>query len=87
MDKISVDRAQNAMQQRVTQHDLALRLTAHALNVRSDRPVYSEDGEFLGHWQDKAWIERLRSIARDLADIQRDSWVQAGVEFIGFGEE
>jgi hypothetical protein len=74
MTKQSVDRAQNAMQQRVSKHELTRQLVAHALNVSSDRPVHDEDGEFLGHWQDEAWIERLRGLARELADIEKNTW-------------
>jgi hypothetical protein len=74
MTKQSVDRAQNAMQQRVSKHELTQQLVAHALNVSSDRPVHDEDGEFLGHWQGEAWIERLRGLARDLADIEKSDW-------------
>ena len=81
MTKISVDRAQNAMQQRVSKHELTQKLVAHALNVSSNSPVYSdEDCELLGHWQDVEWIERLRGLAKDLAGMEREVWMQAAEE-------
>jgi hypothetical protein len=74
MTKQSVDRAQNAMQQRASKHELTRQLVAHALNVSSDHPVHDEDGEFLGHWQCEPWVERLRGLARELADIEKNTW-------------
>lgn len=71
MTQKSVDRAILAQSTKVTEKTLLInRLIAHALNVSSDRPVYDEDGEFLGHWQDPQWVLTLRSLARDLADIE-----------------
>jgi hypothetical protein len=73
----------------VKRRQLTKLLAAHALNVSSDRPVHSEDGDFLGHWQDQVWVERLRELARELADLEKDMWVQAGVKFVNsdFGEK
>jgi hypothetical protein len=74
MTKKAVDRAHNAMQQRASKHELTQQLVAHALKVSNDRPVYDEDGDSLGHWQDEAWINRLMELARELADIEKNTW-------------
>jgi hypothetical protein len=74
MTKQTAVHAQNVMQQRVSRHELTQQLVAHALNVSSDRHVYDDDGEFLGHWQDEDWVERLRGLARELANIQKNTW-------------
>lgn len=66
----------------VNKRQLTLLLVAHALNVSSDRFTYTEDGEFLGHWQDEKWIERLRKLARELADIEKERCLKAASEFV-----
>jgi hypothetical protein len=87
MTKIAVNRAiaaqsSNALQQRVDRRELPNRLAAHALSVRGDRPTYDDNGEFLGHWQGEEWIEKLRSLARELADLEKDKWIAAEATFI-----
>ena len=64
----------NPLQQQVDRHHLTQQLVAHALNVSSDCPVHDDDGEFLGHWQDEAWIKTLLVLARKLAEIEGNNW-------------
>jgi hypothetical protein len=72
----------NELTSSVRKRQLTTLLIAHSLNVSSDRPVFCNDDSFLGHWQDEAWIERLREIARELADLEKKMWLQSAVDFV-----
>jgi hypothetical protein len=79
MTQRSVDKAMAALINPTTpqQRNVARIAVVGAMQRwEGDRPVHSEDGEFLGHWQHEAWVKRLRSLVRELADVEKDKWSQ-----------